>query len=169
MARWLTKVAMYLRHPYNHSDVVLSTLQSWDLQLSLLPSTSSTTCMVPVLLCHSQPYCTMVMWSYFLHQPHAVTTHLQSIYCMWLLIFKVLCIIIRTALHDTWRVISPFCNIVPGLHLLPKNSVRCLSVLAPFGSALLAVFGDEQNYCCPCSVTAAKLGCAIVRGPCPAA
>ena len=76
-----------------------------------------TTRMVPVLLCLSVP-CTMVVWSYFLHQPHAVTTHLQSHCCMWLLIFKVILLSIYnpTALDDSWRVISPFCNTVPGLY-----------------------------------------------------
>ena len=90
--------------------------------------------------------CTMVVWSYFLHQPHAVTTHLQSHCCMWLMIFKVILLSIYnpTALDDSWRVISPFCNTVPGLHLLPKNSVLCLSVLA---SSLLV------EPCSPCLVT----------------
>ena len=39
----LTKMAIYLRHPHNHCDVVLSTLQSWDpadVAPPLLPSTT---------------------------------------------------------------------------------------------------------------------------------
>ena len=71
-----------------------------------------------------------------------------------------------TALHDTWRVIAPFCNSVPGLQLLPKNSVLCLSVLAPFwlslaccvwwwAKLLLSMFGD--------GATPVFLGCTILR------
>ena len=46
----------------------------------------------------------------------------------------------------------------------------CLSWL-PFGWALFAVFGAEQNCCYPCLVTAHNLflGCTILRGPRPAA
>ena len=100
----------------------------------------------------------MVVWSCFLHQPHAVTTHLQGHCCMWLLISKIILLSIYNpaALDDWWRVISPFCNIVPGLHLLPKNSVLCPSVLGPFwlspvrhvwwqAKLLLSVFGDSAN------------------------
>ena len=74
----------------------------------------------------------MVVWSCFLHQPHAVANHLQAHCCMWLLIFKII-LYNPTALNDWWRVISPFS--VPGLHLLLKNSVICSSVMAPFWSS----------------------------------
>ena len=41
----------------------------------------------------------------------------------------------------------------------------------PFGGALLAMYGDEQNCCCPCLVTAQYLflDCKILRGPHPTA
>ena len=70
-----------------------------------------------------------------------------------------------TAFDDSWRVISSFCNTVPGLHLPPKNSVLCLSVLAPFwlspahrvwwwAKLLLSMFGDDA--------TPVFLGCTIL-------
>ena len=101
--------------------------------------------MVPVLLCLSQPYrtvvpvllCLTVPWWCGLISTPATCSHnpLAKPLLYVAANFQgniTLYIIIPTALHDSWRVISPFCNTVPGLHLLPKNSVLCLSVLAPF-------------------------------------
>ena len=51
----LTKVAMYLRHPHNHFDVVLSTLQSWDSAVIAPPLLPSTTFSPTHTLVREQP------------------------------------------------------------------------------------------------------------------
>ena len=58
--------------------------------------------------------------------------------------FKVILLSIYNYLYSfTWYMESNITNTVPGLHLLAKNSVRCLSVLAPFDWALLLSMFDD--------------------------